>query len=103
MREIYITITGMNYYYGTDILKKGDKVKLVKEPENEHDREAIEVKAKGLGRIGYVANSPRTVCGESISAGRVYDKIGKKAAAEVIHVIPQGAICRITNKGRKEF
>ena len=103
MREIYITITGMRYYYGNEILKKGDKVRLVKEPENEHDKEAIEVKLEGLGRIGYVANSPRTVIGECLSAGRLYDKIGKKANAEVIHVIPQGAVCRIINKDRKDL
>ena len=41
--------------------------------------EAIQVKAKGLGKIGYVANSPFTVKGESMSAGRLYDKIGDKA------------------------
>lgn len=102
MKEIYITIAGMNHYYGTSVLEKGDKVKLIKEPDNEHDKEAIEVKVKALGRIGYVANSPWTVQGESISAGRLYDKIGKKAMAEVVYVLPQGAICRITNKGRKE-
>lgn len=103
MKEIYITIAGMNHYYGTKVLEKSDEVKLVKEPENEHDNEAIEVKVKGLGRIGYVANSPWTVQGESMSAGRLYDKIGKKATAEVIYVLPDGAICRLTNKGKREF
>ncbi len=40
---------------------KGMKVKLVKEPDNEYDKEAIQVKIKGLGKCGYVANSPYTV------------------------------------------
>ena len=30
MKDVYFTITGMNYYYGIDFLKKGMKVKLVK-------------------------------------------------------------------------
>ena len=34
--------------------------------------------------IGYVANSSYTVIGDSKSAGRLYDKIGKKAKAKVV-------------------
>ena len=102
-RDVARRIAKMHIMYERCGLEKGDKVKLIKEPENEHDKEAIEVKVKALGRIGYVANSPWTVQGESISAGRLYDKIGKKAMAEVVYVLPQGAICRLTNKGRKEI
>ncbi|MFQ7102640.1 MAG: hypothetical protein ACLRQA_06310 [Anaerovoracaceae bacterium] len=39
-------------------MKSGMTVELVKEPDNEHDCEAIIVKMDGLGRVGYVANSP---------------------------------------------
>lgn len=35
MKTIYFTITGMEYYYGSDFLKKGMKIKLVKEPDNQ--------------------------------------------------------------------
>lgn len=38
MKTMYFTITGMEYYYGSDFLKKGMKVKLVKEPDNQYDR-----------------------------------------------------------------
>lgn len=76
MKEMYFTIAGCNHYYGSDFMEKGMKVKLVKEPDNEYDSEAIQVKIKGLGKVGYVANSPYTVKGESMSAGRLYDKIG---------------------------
>lgn len=69
--------------------------------------EAIQVKAKGLGKIGYVANSPFTVKGESMSAGRLYDKIGDKAKGKVIFVVDGGVVCRITdiemNKPLKEM
>ena len=41
-------------------MEKGMKGKLVKEPDNEYDNEAIQVKIKGLGKVGYVANSPYT-------------------------------------------
>ena len=67
------------------------KVKLEKEPDNEYDKEAIQVKVKGLGKIGYVANSPFTVKGESMSAGRLYDKIGDKAKGKVVFVVDRHA------------
>lgn len=95
MSKIFITIAGMNYRYGTDILEKGDIVKLVKDPDNDYDKEAIKVKAEGLGTVGYVANSTKTVKGECMSAGRVYDRIGRKAHAKVVCVTPFGAICQI--------
>lgn len=102
MSEIYITLTGTKYYYGKDFLKSGMKVRLVKEPENEFDKEAIRAEKKGLGTIAHVANSPHTVIGESLSAGRVYDRIGKKAVARVVHVLPQGVLCRIEKKSLKK-
>lgn len=95
MKEMYFTLTGCGYYLGKDFLEKGMIVKLKKEPDNEHDSEAIMVKMKGLGKIGYVANSPRTVIGECMSAGRLYDKIKKKAKAQIIAVTDCGVICRV--------
>lgn len=99
MNEIYFTIAGCNHYFGSDFMEKGMKVKLVKEPDNEYDKEAIQVKIKGLGKVGYVANSPYTVKGESMSAGRLYDRIGDKAKGKVVFVIDGGVVCRITDSG----
>ena len=93
--KVYFTLTGTKFYFGDEFLKPGMKVRLEKEPENEHDKEAIRVHVDGLGKIGYVANSPYTVIGESMSAGRIYDKIGDKAMGEIMFVTPQGILCRI--------
>lgn len=41
MAEIYFTIAGTNHRYGQDFLEPKMKVKLVKEPDNEYDKEAI--------------------------------------------------------------
>ena len=101
MKDVLITVTGMNYRYGSDFLKKGMKVKLVKEPDNEHDKEAIRVDYKGLGTIGYVANSTKTVMGECLSAGRLYDKIGKKANAKVIMKFDGAVICKVSKDSLK--
>ena len=43
MGGFYITITGTEFRYGSGFLKEGMKVQLVKEPENEYDKEVIKV------------------------------------------------------------
>ena len=102
MEEMYFTIAGCSHYYGTQFMEKGMKVKLEKEPDNSYDKEAIMVKIKGLGKCGYVANSPYTVQGESMSAGRLYDKIGDKATGRIVFVIGGTAVCRITDDGMQK-
>ena len=98
MGKIYFTLTGTKYYHGKEFLKKEMQVILVKEPDNEYDKDAIRVELPGLGKIGYVANSPHTVIGDSISAGRMYEKIGKKAIGKVKIVTPDGVICKLGKK-----
>ena len=84
MAKIFITLTGTKHYFGNDFLEKGMKIRLEKEPDNDYDKEAIKVTYEGLGKIGYVANSSYTVIGESMSAGRLYDKIGDTAYAKSV-------------------
>ena len=95
MKKTYFTITGTQYCHGLAFMKKGMKVKLIKEPDNDFDKEAIRVEIDGAGKVGYVANSPYTVQGDSISAGRIYDKIGKKAYGKIVHVMVDGVICEL--------
>lgn len=95
MSKTYFTITGTCYYYGQEFMKPDMKVQLVKDKENKHDKEAIEVKLEGLGRVGYVANSTKTVIGESSSAGRIYDRIGDEATGTVLYVLPCGVLCTL--------
>jgi hypothetical protein len=96
--KIWFTLTGTNHYLGDDFLEKGMKVRLEKEPDNKVDKEAIQVKMEGLGKIGYVANSPYTVVGESWSAGRLYDKIGDTAKGKVRLVTGRGVLCTLKQK-----
>ena len=95
MEKIYFTITGTRHCFGHEFFETGMKVRLVKEPENEIDKEAIRVEMPGLGKCGYVANSSYTVVGESWSAGRIYDKIGEKAVGEVLYKLPRCVICSL--------
>ena len=50
---------------------------------------------EGLGKIGYVANSTYSVLGESMSAGRLYDRIEEVAYGKVIYVVLQGILCEL--------
>ena len=95
MKKIFFTIVGVEHRYGQEVLKPEMTVRLVKEPDNKADREAIRVELEGLGRIGYVANSVRTVLGESYSAGRLYDKIGDTAEGSVLYILDKGILCAL--------
>ena len=92
---IYFTIAGTQFKYGLEIFEKGLQVELEKDPENEFDNEAIKVNIEGLGQVGWVANSIRTVRGESYSAGRLYDKIGDTATGEVVFVLPDAVLAKL--------
>ena len=98
MKKIYFTLTGTRYRYGHDFMKPGMKVQLEKEPDNKYDSEAIKVELEGLGQIGYVANSPYTVLGNSYSAGRLYDKIGDTADGMILYVVTGGVLCYVENE-----
>lgn len=102
MAKIFITLTGTKYYHGNSFLEKGMKLKLIKEPDNPYDKEAIKVTLAGIGAIGHVANSAYTVLGDCFSAGRLYDKIGKTAYAKVVLISDHGTICRVCEKSFKK-
>lgn len=93
--KAFITITGLKFHFGSKPFEVGQKVKLVKEPDNEFDCEAIKAELPGLGCVGYVANSPHTVLGECMSAGRLYDKIGDSAHAKVAYVLDNAVVCKV--------
>lgn len=98
--KVYITIAGMEYRHGSCFIVPqmiGNlKMTLEKEPDNEYDQEAIMIKMTGLGKIGYVANSVHTVCGDCYSAGRLYDKIGDTAECTVEYVLgEEKVVCSV--------
>ena len=91
--KIYFTIAGTRHHFGQEFMEKDMPVRLEKEPDNDYDKEAIKVMMEGLDLVGYVANSPHTVQGESWSAGRLYDKIGDTAEGTILYVMDTGVLC----------
>ena len=94
-KKTYFTIAATQFFHGKSFFEKDMEVKLVKEPDNCADKEAIKVEVEGLGQVGYVANSPHTVIGESCSAGRLYDKIDDTAEGKVLYVVADGILCSL--------
>lgn len=79
MKEKFISITGFKNYSGSIPFRIGYLVRCEKEPDNPYDSEAIKCTMPVIGTVGYVANSCNTVAGGTMSAGRIYDKVGKNS------------------------
>lgn len=60
-------------------------------------------RAAGLGCAGYVANSPYTVLGDCLSAGRLYDKIGREATSKVVYVLENAVVCKVKLNGSESL
>ena len=97
-KTYFVTITGLNHYYGTKPFEIGRIIKLIKEPDNEYDNEAIVAFLPFIDKIGYVANSTNTVYQGTISAGRLYDKIEDYVYARVMFVTHSSVIALVLDK-----
>ena len=95
MENIFVTITGQSAFLGLKPFKVGRVVKLVKERDNEFDEDAIRAELPFIDTIGYVANSTNTVYKGTYSAGRLYDKIGDEAFAQIMFITHSSAIAMI--------
>ena len=94
-KNILITITGGNNYFGKKPFKVGRVLKLTKEPDNDFDCEAIKATLPYIGTVGYVANSVHTVYEGTHSAGRLYDKFEDCAYAEIIVITHSSVIAKV--------
>lgn len=82
-KDTIISITGTRFYFGIEIFEPGMIVDLIREPENEHDPDAIRVEIEGE-KVGYVANSEYTMV-ENIKSASDIAKM-KLAKAEIIFI-----------------
>ena len=94
-QELYATVVGLKNYKGNHVFKLKSKIKLIKEPENDYDTEAIVCELKYIGKTGYIANSTKTVIKGTMSAGRIYDKINDISYAEVKFIANDSVIAKI--------
>ena len=92
---MYITILTFDKLHGPKPLALNGLVKLVKEPNNKYDAEAIACEMRHFGKIGYVSNSTHTVAKGTMSAGRVYDKISDEYIARIQFIVGKEAIAKV--------
>lgn len=103
IKEKYVTVICFNKFHGNKIFKIGSILKLIKEPDNSHDTEAIRTEMRYAGNVGYLANSTKTVIRGTMSGGRVYDKISDDDAyAEVKFISHDSVIARIIEEDELE-
>ena len=77
-KNIFITITGFQHYYGLEPFKIGNLIRCAKEPGNPYDSDAIRAFLPYIGKVGYIANSPQTKAGGTESASRIYERVPKR-------------------------
>lgn len=114
--NFYITITGINHYFGKEVFQIGQKLFLFKEPNNKFDDEAIKVCARAITviksenengddiiiklphfeRVGYIANSTKTVYKGTMSSGRIYDKVPNSFTAKVMFITHTSVIAKVS-------
>ncbi len=79
--DTLLNIAGSSYYSYTP--KTGDILTLVKDDENEHDRDAIAV-VKDSETVGYVANNDYTLINEVKSASSIRNSIHDNQKIEIL-------------------
>lgn len=88
-KELF-TITGRNFYKNDVILTLGKPLRLVKEIDNEFDKNAIAVYAQDE-QIGYVANKDYTKFELTSSVSELQDKIEDVVQAEYLFYLDRYA------------
>ena len=70
-KNIFVTITGFQHYYGREPFQIGNLIRCAKEPGNPYDSDAIRAFLPYIGKVGYIANSPQTKAGGTESASAI--------------------------------
>lgn len=83
--DTLINITGYTFYKGLEPFKQGTVLDLIKEPDNQHDADAIAVMLNNE-LVGYVANSDYSVIDNVKSASSIKNLFKQSAKAEVLFI-----------------
>lgn len=100
MYDIYTAVIQTGFNKSRKILKLGDEVILLKEPDNNYDAEAISCVIPSNGKIGYVINNFKILPIGCFSAGRIYDIFKVGIFAEVKFIINDISILKLNLESR---
>ncbi len=93
--ELYFTIVGFSRYYDLKPFRIGSLIRCRKERDNNIDREAIKASLPALGTIGYIANSPNTMAGGTMSASRLGAYVDERFHGKVLFTTRTKVICKV--------
>lgn len=99
---MYITIVGVNKYFGTEIFKVNQTLWIEKDIHNDYDDEAIKVVTESGATVGYVANSIYTVAKGTRSSGRIYDTFDNKQKITVRFIVKDSVIAEVNDEGKEK-
>lgn len=100
---MFVTLTGFNNYFRMKPFAIGNIVMCVKDKGNPYDADAIRAVMPMLGTVAYVANSIDTVAGGTLSASRIYDKVGDKFFVKVRFTTYTKIICEVVEGDEKDI
>lgn len=92
MDGLFITVVG----FRNTVPSVGAVLTCVKEPFNRVDDDAIRVLDEAGETVGYIANQGSTKAGGTLSASRIYDRVGDAFRVEVCFTTRTKLICRVT-------
>ena len=73
-KNIFVTITGFNHYYGLEPFKIGNLIRCIKEPSNPYDSDAIRAFLPYIARSLHRQQSADQAGGTE-SASRIYERV----------------------------
>ena len=92
---IFVTVTGFKHYNDRAPFPIGEILLCCKEPNNPYDTEAIMVLSYGGYKVGYIANGAGTKANGTMSAARLYDRVGDNFLIEVCFSTNTKIICQV--------
>ena len=97
-KKKYFTLAGLTNFFGQQPFADNKYFILRKDPKNYYDSELIVAELPNYGSVGYIASHPMTRAKGTISAGRLYDKMGDTAIAKIHFLTDEFAVCSLTSK-----
>ena len=95
LEGIFVTVTGFRNYQNKLPFVIGAQLLCCKDPENTYDSESIRVFAKGGKQVGHIANSTAHKANGTMSAARIYDRVGDCFIIEVCFTTQTKIICKV--------
>ncbi len=96
---LFVTVTGFKNAREMAVFTIGSRFICEKEPSNPYDDDAIRVVGPNGATVGYLANNAGTKAGGTLTASRLYDRVGSRFVIEVCFTTRTKIICRVEDPG----